>query len=301
MRIKCSTHVISKRSLDAFPQSCLQGSVLQASVLQACVGPRATGWHVEMVYWGTSCQTVSGGKAVAKAYLLPGPLRCCTEIGFLTLMAFSLQTTDGSGTILALDPVSDKEAWTPREIHRRDGQCLRDESNLSHQVSSVVCVGSLGHWLAGWSRRQGTSFWWRWSSSTNAHVGCAQGLIAGWALAAWVCSNPPWSDGGQGFRSASVRRAEFRRPGRLLSWFLRNSTNITAGSLSRPCARFAHSLYKYFHTIQLGKNIDKMTYDVLNVIYHLRCKKCLMMYEKGFIVCNIFKIGFLMYDTWSFM
>ena len=86
---------------------------------------------------------------MAKAYLLPGPLRCCTEIGFLTLMAFSLQTTDGSGTILALDPVSDKEAWTPREIHRRDGQCLRDESNLSHQVSSVVCVGSLGHWLAG--------------------------------------------------------------------------------------------------------------------------------------------------------
>ena len=28
-----------------------------------------------------------------------------------------------SGTILALDPVSDKETWTPREIHRRDGQC----------------------------------------------------------------------------------------------------------------------------------------------------------------------------------
>ena len=33
---------------------------------------------------------------------------------------------------------SDKETWTAREITHRHGQCLRDESKLSHQVSSDI-------------------------------------------------------------------------------------------------------------------------------------------------------------------
>ena len=52
-------------------------------------------------------------------------------------------------TILALDPVSDKETGLSREVHRRDGQCLRDESNLS-QSGLLSCLCRFAWPWAGW-------------------------------------------------------------------------------------------------------------------------------------------------------